>query len=272
ELYRRHSPVHAPGVGIHDYDHQLPNDSPDGLRERTIWLRDLEQRLVAAVAWQELPTEQRIDYAQVPPRTAPLRADLEEIRMHERNPALYPESALNGIFLLMARPFAPLEERKEAILSRMIAVPDYLLAARENLKEVPEVYLGIASDINLSGPSFVDEVMRTLLKSFPGEAERIEHAAERARVGFLQYQEFMDRELETRVGGAFAIGEPWMYFTLERGHRLELDCQALEEIGRDHVEGTRRLLEEEAKKIDGSRTWRDLVAEGQKRHPAAPGR
>jgi len=267
ELFMRHYPVQATGWGIHDYDHQLPNDSPDGIRERVVWLRDLEQRLVASVPWQELPLENRIDYAQLRAKIAALRADHEEIRMHQRNPALYPETALNGIFLLMARPFAPLEERKEAILSRMIAVPDYLQAVTANLQTVPEIYLGVASDINLSGPLFVDEVMRTLLKSFPAEAERIEHAAERARVGFLQYQEFMDKELEKRVGGTFAIGERWMNFKLEREHLLDLDCSALEELGRDQIEGTRRLLEEEAKKIDASRTWRDLVTEAKKRHP-----
>jgi uncharacterized protein (DUF885 family) len=267
ELYMRHHPVQATMAGIHDYDSKLPDDSAKGLNERVMWLRDLEQRLVASVPWKELPTEQRVDYGLLRSRLAAMRADLEEIRIHTRNPAIYPETALTGIFLLMARQFAPLEERKEAILARLLAVPDYLKSVRPNLQQVPDAYLGIASEVTLSAPSFVDEVTRVLVRAFPGEAERIEHAGERARVGFLQYQEFMDRELESKIGGTFAIGERWMNFKLEREHLLSMDCKALEALGREHVSLTQTALEAEAKKIDPSRSWRDLVTEAKKRHP-----
>ena len=51
ELFMKHHPVAATHAGIHDYDHLMPDDSPDGLRERSAWLRDLEQGLAAAVPW-----------------------------------------------------------------------------------------------------------------------------------------------------------------------------------------------------------------------------
>jgi hypothetical protein len=108
ELYMRHHPVQATRAGIHDYDAKLPDDSPEGVRERIVWLRDLEQRLVASVPWQELPIEQRVDYGQLRSQLAAMRADLEEIKMYARNPSIYPETALAGVFLLMVRGFAPL--------------------------------------------------------------------------------------------------------------------------------------------------------------------
>jgi len=40
------TPVAATNVGIHDYDHLLPNDSPDGFEERLTWLRDFGRRLM----------------------------------------------------------------------------------------------------------------------------------------------------------------------------------------------------------------------------------
>ncbi|TMQ69793.1 MAG: DUF885 domain-containing protein [Candidatus Eisenbacteria bacterium] len=267
ELYMRHHPVQATLAGIHDYDERLPDDSPNGIRERITWLRDLEQRLVASVPWQELPIEQRVDFGLLRSRLGAMRADLEEVKIQARNPALYPETALTGIFLLMARRHAPLEERKEAVLARLLAVPDYLKIVRPNFEQVPDTYLGIASEITLSAPAFVDEVTRTLVKAFPSEAERIEHAGSRARVGFLQYQEFIDRDLEAKVGGTFAIGERWMNFKLEREHLLAMDCAALDALGREHVEHARKLLEAEAAKIDPVRSWRDLITEAKKRHP-----
>ena len=92
-------------------------------------------------------------------------------------------------------------------------------------------------------------------------------AGQRARVGFLQYQEFMDRDLDAKVGGTFAIGERWLNFKLEREHLLTMDCKALEALGREHVARTKQHLEVEAKAIDPSRSWRDLIAEAKKRHP-----
>jgi uncharacterized protein (DUF885 family) len=267
EVTLRNNPVAATMAGIHDYDALLPNDSPDGVRERGAWLRDFDQRLVATVPWQDLPVDQRVDYAVMRSKVASMRADLEEIQRHAHYPAMYPEAALGGLFLLMARPFAPLEERKEPILSRLMAIPEYLKAARANLTEVPAVYRDIASEVNASGPAFVDSLAGELIRSFPGEAERIEHAASRARVGFIQYQEFLDRDLRGRVGGSFAIGERWMNYKLEREHLLPFDCKSLEALGREHVERTRGALEAAAHRIDPSRSWRELVIEGKRRHP-----
>lgn len=267
ELHFKHDPVAATLAGVHDYDHVLPDHSPEGMLARAAWLRDLEQRLVVGVGWQDLPTEQRVDYGMLRARLAAMRADCEDLRVHTRNPVLYPQTALDGLFLLWTRPSLPAQERKEALLDRMIAVPDYLKAARANLKQVPEVFLGVADEVNRSGPGFVDQVARSLLASFPAEQERIEHAAGRARIGFAQYQDFLDRELESKVGGSFAIGERWMNYKLEREHLLDMDCAALKALGEEQVARTLTLLEEEAKRLDSSRTWQELIGDAKTRHP-----
>ena len=76
ELFMKHHPVAATEAGIHDYDALLPDDSPEGLKDRAVWLRDLDQRLVASVPWDELPLESRSDFALLRSRIASLRADL----------------------------------------------------------------------------------------------------------------------------------------------------------------------------------------------------
>uniref|UniRef100_A0A832I0N6 DUF885 domain-containing protein n=1 Tax=Eiseniibacteriota bacterium TaxID=2212470 RepID=A0A832I0N6_UNCEI len=267
EVSLRHDPVAATAAGIHDYDAAFPDDSPDGYRERARWLRDLDQRLVASVPWDELPTPDRVDYAILRSRIALLRAEAEEIRPQRRNPVLFPETALRGIFLLLARPFAPLEERKEPILARMMGVPEYLEGAQANLEQVPEEFRGIASEVNSGGLVFVDEVVRTLARHFPGEAERIEHAGERARVGFLRYQEFVDRDLRARAGGSFALGERWMNFRIEREHLLSMDCAYLDQYGREQMAAAKGALADEARRIDPLRPWQELIAEAKERHP-----
>src|SRR5439155_973921 len=138
ELYFKHDPVAATLAGVHDYDHLLPDHSPEGMLSRMAWLRDLDQRLVLGVNWQELSTEQ----------------------------------------------------------------------------------------------------------------ERIEHASGRARIGFAQYQDFLDRDLDAKIGGTFAISERWMNYKLEREHLLNFDCAKLKALGEEQVAKTLALLEAEAKKLD----------------------
>ena len=261
-------PVEATAAGIHDYDHRLPDDSPEGFRVRGAWLRDLEQRLAASVTWEELPTEQRVDYALLRSRISVLRAEVEEIRAHARDPVACLHTALDGVAMLVARPFAPLEERREAIIGRLMAVPEYLAAAGASLEQVPAAWIELALEVADGGPPFVNEVAHALLRAFPNDAERIEHAGVRAGAGFVAFREALERDFAPRAGGDFALGERWLDFRIEREHLLPLKNGALEHWGREHVAHLRRLLDHEAQRLDPRRPWREQIEEA--RWPAEP--
>lgn len=261
-------PVAATAAGIHDYDDRLPDDGPEGFQERSAWLRDLEQRLAASVVWEEMPTEQRVDYALLRSRISVLRAGIEETRVHARDPVRILRTALDGVALLTARPFAPLEERKEAILARLMAIPDYLEGARAGLEPMPAVWIGLALEVADGAPGFVQGVVHGLLGAFPNDAERIEHAGVRANAALAAFRDSLERDLGGRAGGDFALGERWLDFLLEREHMLPLKSEALEAWARQHVEALRRAAEREAGRLDASRPWREVAAEA--RRPAEP--
>src|SRR5207249_9475245 len=127
------------------------------------------------------------------------------------------------------------------------------------LQRVPERLIEVAIEVVDTGPEFVDGAMNSLIESFPGERERIEEAAKRARIGFVEYKDFLEHEARNRIGGSFAIGERWMYFKLEREHLVPMNCAALEAFGREHVESTRRQIEEAAQAVDKDKSWRELI-------------
>jgi uncharacterized protein (DUF885 family) len=267
ELFMKHHPVAATEAGIHDYDHFMPDDSPAGMEARASWLRDLEQRLVASVPWDELPLDARVDFALLRSRIAVLRADLEESRLPRRTPSRFVLRAFQGVHLLLSRPFAPLDERKEAAVARLMAIPDYLEAVLPHFDVVPPELLEAGIDMAARGPAFVDDVVRRLLRHFPGEAERLEHAGSRARTGFLRLHDHLERDVRARAGGAFAVSERWMNFRLEREHLLDINCSELEALGREHVERARTGLEDQAQRVDRRRTWRELVDDARQRAP-----
>jgi hypothetical protein len=259
--------VRATAAGIHDYDHLLPEDTPDGFRARGAWLRDLEQRLAASVPWEELPTEQRVDYALLRSRLAVERAELEEIRTHARDPVGCLRTALDGVLLLM-RPFAPLEERKGAIVARLMAIPEYLAAARAGLEPAPRIWVDLALEVADGGPALISDVVHALLRAFPHEAERIEHAGVRANSGLAAFRDALEHELGPRAGGSFALGARWLDFHLEREHLLPLGNEALEQLGREQVALARRGLAELGR-LDPGRPWRARVEEARRWRPGA---
>jgi hypothetical protein len=249
-------PVRATAAGIHDYDHLLPDDTPDGNRARSAWLRDLEQRLAASVTWEELPTEQRVDYALLRSQLAALRAELDEIRRSARDPVRCLRTALDGV-LLLTRPFAPFDDRKEALIARLIAIPEYLEAAHLALEPAPPVWLETALEVADGAPVLVNEIVRSLLREFPQESERIEHAGARANSGIVQFRETIERQ-GAGPGGAWALGARWLEFVLEREHLLPLGHRELDLLGRDQVADARRALVELARRTPD--TWRDRLA------------
>jgi uncharacterized protein (DUF885 family) len=269
EVLCRLDPVAATSMGIHDYDDRFPDDSRAGFEERLAWLRDLSARLDAQVSADSLPQAHRVDHLLLRSRIDAMRFHLESLPALARNPVRFTETAMQGVFLLLERPFAPLDERKELVLSRLLAIPDYLERARADLDAVPPLFAELAREVNLTGPAYVDEVARVLERQFPAEAERIEHAAGRARVGFSRYQDFLERELPGRTGGSHGIGEAAMNELLRREHLLDTDVTRIEALGVEHVERTRQLLETEAKRIDPFRDWQQQLADARERHPGA---
>ena len=267
EVTLRHDPVAATRAGVHDYDEQFPDHSPGGLRARAAWLRDIDQRLVTSVPWEELAIGPRVEFAFLRSLIAVERAALEELHPQSSNPALAPAVALEGIYLLATRPFAPLAERKEALLARLMATPAYLEGARQSLELVSAPGLAAAHALDLGGPSYVDQVVRDLKRSFPGEAERIEHAGARARVGFLQYQEFLEQELRGKGEAPFACGERWLNQLIERRHLLSMDSNYIESDARQRMEEFERELEQEAKRLDRSKPWREQIDDARRQHP-----
>ena len=115
----------------------------------------------------------------------------------------------------------------------------------------------------------MDDVTRRLLRQFPGEGERLEHAGARARTGFLRMHDHLDRELRATAGGSFALSERWLNYRLEREHMLGMDAAAIEAMAREQIATLGAQLDQEAARVDPRRPWRELLAEGQRRHPEA---
>lgn len=218
------SPVEASYHGLHQHDHRLPDGGRAEVDERLRLLGRLEADLAQAADGLDLEVARF--YA------ALTRFQLEELRLWARM-ADAPDTIGSAIFLLFVRDFAPLEERLQAIASRMEAVPAYLARSRQRLMEPVRLWLQISAESARQLP----ELFRTVVTAAPtGELRRrLEAAAEPAAVACLEFARWLEVEMAPQAADDWALGEE-CFRRLLRLRRLPLEPEALAELGRRYLD------------------------------------
>jgi uncharacterized protein (DUF885 family) len=123
-------PYHATEAGNHEYDSVWPDLTDAGRRARLDWLADVRARIESA----EVGTrEETIDQAVLLRQIDELRFDDEELDELAWSPIIYAYLFGGGLFGLLSREFAPLEERLASVAGRMEQLPAAIDAARANL-------------------------------------------------------------------------------------------------------------------------------------------
>jgi uncharacterized protein (DUF885 family) len=123
-------PVHATDAGNHEHDDRWMDLTDAGTAERLAWLSDIRARLEAAT---DLTREESVDQRVLLQVIDELRFDEEDLDEASWSPIVYSYLLGGGLFALVAREFAPLEDRLASAAGRMEGIPALLDAARDNL-------------------------------------------------------------------------------------------------------------------------------------------
>ncbi len=154
------NPVMAAFAGDHRYDGELPDFSPDGVMAQVSMLRDAAHTL-SQVDTDELDRAERVDHAILTTLVDRQLFELTELREHEWNPLQHNPGRL--LHALVARPFAPLEERLVSITGRLEKIPDALAVARGVLRDCPRIHLETAQGQFAEAAALVrNEIPRSL--------------------------------------------------------------------------------------------------------------
>lgn len=144
DLARRH-PDEATELGDHRFDRHLPDLSAPALAAERRALGSFAERIAALTAssgGRPLGPEFALDAALLAEHVARRIFELEELREHTWDPLLAnPGRAVYG---LLARDFAPLDERLAAVAGRLSEIPAFLAAARGHLGPMPRVHIETA--------------------------------------------------------------------------------------------------------------------------------
>lgn len=281
----RASPTSATDLGIHEFDHLLDDLSLQAIQTRIAELKEFRKKFRALDG---------MDKPHGPPHAAgdgnghgALRPDLavttdlalirndieielwylEDTRDWETDPSYYVADPFFSIFLLASRDFAPVGERIQNLAARLDQVPDLLAAARANLRNPPH----ILTEIGIEETQGAIEFCETLILLVTQEAKptlALKRAVKNARAALRAFLAYLQDDLSLNSVGRIGIGARQYAKILKFEHMLPYSIAQVVEMGERVFEETERELQAWAKRIDRTKSWREITGEARAEFPA----
>ncbi|GAA1601970.1 DUF885 domain-containing protein [Actinoplanes couchii] len=228
-------PATASYAGDHRYDDRLPDHSPAAVSGRAAMLRDAADAL-SGVDPDGLDAEEQVDHAILSARVERELFELTDVREHEWNPLRHnPGPLLHG---LIARPFAPLDERLTSLSGRLAAIPDTLATARAVLRDTPRIHTGTALVQFAGAARLIRDEVPALLEREPGMRAAAEPVAAAALAAFGEFEGWLRDRLDSGEPGRDPrLGRPLWEARL--WHTLDTELSAGEVLSRARENVTR---------------------------------
>jgi uncharacterized protein (DUF885 family) len=259
-----HEPIDATWAGIHAYDADYPDVSADGFAELAHMAKD-HLATLRRYDQNALEPQDWIDWKMLVSRFEVQLRELAELEPHKHNPSLYPNLAVEGIYSILARDYAPREKRLPAVISRLAKIPQVLEAGRTNLTRSPAIWTDIAMQETQGAAEFLRLIVGPLAQERGGDlARNLETALQSA----ADYGTFLKDHLAHKDGMSFAAGRDLFDFKLKHDHLVDLNADQLLDFGQRAVSSTQGQLNDVARRIDPTRSWGELVDAARKDMPA----
>jgi uncharacterized protein (DUF885 family) len=197
--------------------------------------------------------------------------DLENVKSHLRNPGTYCGECMEGVFLLLIKEFAPLEERLEKALGRLRSIPGVLAQGKENIRpeEVPPIWNDVALESSQQGLALFTVLIPALAKQVPKLAADLNAASQSAAQALEDYAGFLKETVSAEARGDFAAGKELLEELVHENHMLDYTAEEILDIGWRLFEETEKAMEQLAQQIDRQKTAKELLEIAKADHPGA---
>ncbi|HHZ98472.1 MAG TPA: DUF885 domain-containing protein [Candidatus Marinimicrobia bacterium] len=214
-------PVGATSLGDHRFDHLVNQVSSEARAERVAFNKKYIEEL-EIIPKGELSRAYQVDAALLDNRLRSGIWRIEELQEWSWNPLRYTGLAGGAIYSLMAREFAPVEERLINVADRLEQFPRMYAQIRETIipAKVPKIHAETAVKQNKGVLSILDNLVvpqkNKLKKRY---RKQLNKAIETARKENAKHQKWLEEEVLPKANGNFRIG-PKLYdrklaFTLQ---------------------------------------------------------
>ncbi len=167
-------PESATELGDHRFDDRLADRSPDGIAAAGAMLAQRLRDLESYPGRGSLPVDEQVDLAVLAGELRRRAFEIEVTASHTWDPML--ANPGTAVYALLARDFAPVEDRLRSVATRLRAVPGALAAARASLSAMPRVHVETAIGQFHGTLTLLAEELGRALGTAPGVAGEVESA------------------------------------------------------------------------------------------------
>lgn len=206
------SPSSATTMGDHRFDAIVDDASAAG--------RDMRRRfyerwrtLLAEIDRNQLSRDRQVDFTLLGQLVERESWELDTLQEWAWNPIVYTQITGGAIYGLVAREFAPVEQRLKSVTARLEQYPRLYAQIRESLdpNRVPRVHAETAARQNKGLASILDNTVRPQLdKLAEADRVRLDQAMTIALAAMNEHQDWLDNTLVPQAKGFYQLG-PELY-------------------------------------------------------------
>src|SRR5437879_5915930 len=205
EQYLQTNPEQATELGDHRFDGQLTDYSTEARAKELATQTEFRNKL-NAIDGSQLTGANNIDFRILKENIDYQIFQAEELKQAEWNPLVYMQSLANSLYLLVARDFAPPEQRIPNLRQRMEAIPRVIAQAKANLQHPPSIYTETAIEQTQGAINLVREGLAPLLDRAPQMKRDLAPLQEKTAAALEDYKKWLQSNLLPRSDGNFRLG------------------------------------------------------------------
>ena len=269
EVYFHFSPTAGTQAGLHQYDTQLEDYSAASIQKQTAALHVYEKKLTA-IDPSALDASVAGDYQILLNSIHSQLLSLEVIRNWEKNPDNYSSGITNSIFVLMERPFAPLNTRLRSAIEREKLIPQVFSEARKNLKNPPRIFTEIALEQIDGLISFFQKDVPSAFADATDTQAKTDFVRTNAAViqALKDYGAWMKSDLLARSNGDYKLGADTFARKLAYDEMVDIPLDHLLEIAYADLHKNQAEFARIGRELDPTKTPQEVLAELAAIHPA----
>ena len=245
------SPVNATLMGDHSADDKLDHvDADTRSHARDLYTNYLDA--ITAIDRQRLSRANQVDAELLRTEIESSLWALDTLQEWAWNPLVYVNLSGSSIYGLLARDFAPLEERLQSAASRLEQIPRFLKQARAAIEpeRVPKIHVETAVQQNAGLVSIIETMIVPEMDSLtPATRDRLAAAIETAKDAIADHQTWLEEELLPRAAGDFRIGASLYDTKLAYALSSPLGRREVEARAEAEYEAVRNQMYEIAKEV-----------------------
>jgi uncharacterized protein (DUF885 family) len=263
------APTLGTQMGLHQYDDQLEDYSAAAIEKQVAALKVYEKK-IAAIDSSAMDASVAADQAILLNSIRSQLLSLEVIRNWEKNPDNYSSGVTNSIFVLMERPFAPVDTRMRAAVEREKQIPQVFLEAKKNLKNPPRIFTEIALEQIDGLVSFFEKDVPSAFADADDPSVKTDFAKSNAAViaALKDYGAWMKTDLLPRSNGDYRLGADTFIKKVSYDEMVDVPLPHLLEIAMSDLHRNQQEFNRVAKLVDPSKTSQEVLAELATIHPA----